>query len=110
MGGAMKLAGKVAVVTGSGSGIGETICRRLADEGARVGVLDLDGELARLTADLVGGTAVEADISDSSLVDRALVDVEAELGPVDIWVNNAGIPAIEQAQRINPLAERQLEE
>lgn len=106
----MKLAGKVAVVTGGGSGIGETICRRLVGDGARVGVLDIDEGLARLTADLVGGAATQADVSDSSSVDRALEQLEAELGPIDVWVNNAGIPAVEQAQRINPRAEQQLDE
>ena len=106
----MELTGKVAVVTGGGSGIGETICRRLAADGARDGVVDVDESLAGLTATLVGGAAAHADVSDSASVDRALAELEAELGPVDVWVNNAGIPAVEQAQRVNPLAERQLDE
>ena len=59
------LEGKVAVVTGGGSGIGEAICVRLAAEGARVAVLDVDAEAAALTATLVSGIAVSADVSDS---------------------------------------------
>jgi 3-oxoacyl-[acyl-carrier protein] reductase len=94
------LEGKTAVVTGGGSGIGEAICLRFAVDGAKVAVLDVDMNAAALTAKLAGGIAVEADVSDSASVDRALVHVEAELGPVDIWVNNAGIQASAQAERI----------
>jgi 3-oxoacyl-[acyl-carrier protein] reductase len=101
------LEGRVAVVTGGGSGIGEAICRRLAHEGAKVAVLDVDVEAARLTATLVRGVAVRADVSESADVERALGQAEAELGPVDVWVNNAGIAASAQAARIGPEAERQ---
>jgi 3-oxoacyl-[acyl-carrier protein] reductase len=103
----MTLEGKVAVVTGGGSGIGEAICLRLSDEGARVAVLDVDVEAANLTAQLAGGVAVQADVSESADVERALGEAEAELGPVDVWVNNAGIAASAQAARIGPQAERQ---
>lgn len=103
----MTLEGKVAAVTGGGSGIGKAICVRLAAEGAKVAVLDLDGEAAKQTAELTGGLAVEADVSESASVERALEQAEAELGPVDVWVNNAGIPATAQAARIAPEAERQ---
>ena len=106
----MTLDGKVAVVTGGGSGIGESICIRLAAEGARVAVLDLDSGTAALTATLVGGIAVKADVSDSASVEKALVDVEFALGAVDVWVNNAGIAAGAQAARIRPQAEAQFEE
>jgi 3-oxoacyl-[acyl-carrier protein] reductase len=104
------LEGRVAVVTGGGSGIGEAICVRLASEGAKVAVLDVDEQAARLTAELVDGVAVLADVSDSAAVDLALADAEAELGPVDLWVNNAGIAAVAQAERVNPRAEQQLAE
>jgi 3-oxoacyl-[acyl-carrier protein] reductase len=102
--------GKVAVVTGGGSGLGEAISTRLAHDGARVAVLDVNLDAARLTADLVGGVAVHADVSDSASVDRALVEAEDMLGPVDIWVNNAGIAAAAQVARIAEVAERQLAE
>jgi len=105
-----RLEGKVAVVTGGGSGIGKAICIRLGEDGARVAVLDLNEEAARKTAEAVGGAAVHADVSDSASVDGALVEAEAALGPVDTWVNNAGVPAAPQAERVNPRAEQQLAE
>jgi len=103
----MALEGTVAVVTGGGSGIGEAICLRLARDGARVGVLDLNEEAARLTAELAGGgLAVRADVSDSGQVDAALAQIEAELGPVGIWVNNAGIAG--SPEWADPVSERTL--
>ncbi len=107
----MSLSGKVAAVTGGGSGIGEATCVRLAGEGARVAVIDIDAGTAGLTAKLAGeGLAVIADVSDSAAVDSALETVEAELGPVDIWVNNAGISGGAHSDRVNPRAEKQLAE
>ena len=107
----MMLEGKVAVVTGGGSGIGEAICIRFVQEGARVAVLDIDEGAAKLTADLAGGgLPVVADVSDSAAVDAALVSVESELGPVEVWVNNAGIAERAYADRVNERAERQLAE
>jgi 3-oxoacyl-[acyl-carrier protein] reductase len=104
------LEGKVAVVTGGGSGLGEAICLRFAKEGARVAVVDVNEPAAKLTAGLAGGVAVAADVSGSASVERALEQAEAALGPVDVWVNNAGVAATAQAERITPLAEQQLAE
>jgi 3-oxoacyl-[acyl-carrier protein] reductase len=105
------LNGKVAVVTGGGSGIGEATCVRLAADGARVAVVDIDESAAELTAALAGeGLAVVADVSDSAAVDAALATVEKRLGPVDVWVNNAGIAGGETSDRVNPRAEQQLAE
>src|SRR5437867_6986403 len=104
------LLGKVAVVTGGGSGLGEAICLRFAKEGAKVAVLDVNEDAAKLTAELAGGVGIAADVSDSASVERALEEAEAALGPVDVWVNNAGIAATAQAERITPLAEQQLAE
>jgi 3-oxoacyl-[acyl-carrier protein] reductase len=106
-----RLAGKVAVVTGGGSGIGEAIAIRLHEDGARVAILDIDVEAARLTAALSGGgPVIAADVSDSGAVDAALEEAERALGPVDVWVNNAGISAPATAERINPRAEQQMAE
>jgi 3-oxoacyl-[acyl-carrier protein] reductase len=81
----MSPSGKIAAVTGGGSGIGEATCVRLAADGARVAVIDLDENAAALTAKLAGGgLPVAADVRDSAQVDAALEKVEAELGPVDI--------------------------
>jgi 3-oxoacyl-[acyl-carrier protein] reductase len=101
---------RVAVVTGGGSGLGESIALRLAGAGARVAVLDVNIAAARLTAGLANGVAVECDVSDSASVDRAAAEVEEQLGPLEIWVNNAGVAAAAQVQRIAPVAERQLAE
>jgi 3-oxoacyl-[acyl-carrier protein] reductase len=73
-------------------------------------VLEVNLEAAKLTAELAGGVAVHADVSDSASVDGAAAAVEAALGPIDVWVNNAGIAAAAQARRIAPLAEQQLAE
>ncbi len=89
----MSFKDKVTVVTGGGSGIGEAICVRLANDGARVAVLDVNHDMAALTAGLVNGFAIQADVSDSGAVDAALAEVERQLGPVDVWVNNAGVAA-----------------
>jgi 3-oxoacyl-[acyl-carrier protein] reductase len=83
---------------------------RLADEGARVAVLDVSEEPATRVADRVGGIPVQADVSDSAAVDAALEAVEDSLGPVDVWVNNAGLAAAAQAARVVPRVEQQLAE
>jgi 3-oxoacyl-[acyl-carrier protein] reductase len=104
----MRLEGRVAAVTGGGSGIGRAICMRLAAEGARVAVLDLDLEGAQATVDAAGGgLAVVADVSDSGAVDEAIADVEARLGPLDILVNNAGAVGGAHLRRVTPLLEQQ---
>jgi 3-oxoacyl-[acyl-carrier protein] reductase len=104
----MSLKDRIAVVTGGGAGIGEAICHRLADDGARVAVLDVRLDAARQTAAAIGaGLAVHADVSDSASVDAALGEVERELGPVDILVNNAGAVGAAHLARVLPLLETQ---
>ena len=81
---------------------------RLAADGARVAVIDVDESAAALTAKLAGEELpVVADASDSAAVDAALETVEAELGPVEVWVNNAGeevTTALEATVRTRPAA------
>lgn len=86
------LTGKAAIVTGGAGGIGSAICRRLAEEGARVGVLDLRGDAAeRIAVEIGGGASAHAcDITDLASVERAVAAFEAEHGPTDVLVNNAG--------------------
>ena len=89
------LKGKVALVTGGGSGIGRAIALRLAEEGMAVGVLDLNAQAADATVASIaaaGGLAVAAtcDITDYELVQRAVASVEERVGPIHTLVNNAG--------------------
>ena len=82
---------KVAVVTGGASGIGAASCRRLADRGARVVVLDIDAQRAAAVADkLPDAMAVECDVSDSSAVDAAFARLVEIHGRIDVVVNSAG--------------------
>src|ERR671937_1422122 len=82
----MRLEGRTALVTGGASGIGAATCRRLAAEGARVAVTDLNLEPASELAAEISGDAHELDVRSTDSIGRA---VEA-IGPVDILVNNAG--------------------
>ncbi|MBW4717580.1 3-oxoacyl-ACP reductase [Saccharothrix obliqua] len=88
---AERLAGRVAVVTGGGSGIGLASTRRLAEEGARVVVADVDGDTGKAAADAVGGLFVQVDVTDEEQV-AALYQTAADAyGAVDVAFNNAGI-------------------
>ncbi len=92
-----RLAGKTAVVTGGGKGIGEATCHRFAEEGADVVTIDWDGPAARETiealADSHDGTFfdVETDVSDEAAVETMAAEVAASFESVDVLVNNAGI-------------------
>jgi NAD(P)-dependent dehydrogenase (short-subunit alcohol dehydrogenase family) len=91
-------AGKVAVVTGGASGIGKALATRLAEEGCRVAVVDLDaGRAESAAAELpAGGGAhigIGADVGDRAAVRGVMERVEAELGPIDVYCSNAGIAA-----------------
>jgi 2-hydroxycyclohexanecarboxyl-CoA dehydrogenase len=79
------LAGRVAVVTGAGRGIGQAIAETLAGNGAKVAALDLEAPAHD------GILGVSCDVSDEAAVDAAFGRVEAELGPVSVLVLNAGI-------------------
>lgn len=89
------LAGQVVVVTGGGGGIGGASCKRFAREGAKVAVFDMNLAAAQKVADEIlaaGGTAAAfaCDITDRSAVDAAVAATEAQLGPIQVLVNNAG--------------------
>jgi len=83
------------IVTGGGGGIGGATCRRLAREGAKVAVFDLNADAAEKVASGIraeGGVAqaFRCDITDRASVDAAVAATEARLGPVDVLINNAG--------------------
>lgn len=86
---------KVIIVTGGAGGIGSATCKRLAQEGAKVAVFDMNIDAAqKVVTDIqnAGGNAlaVQCDITNKEGVDQAIVQTEAELGPIDGLVNNAG--------------------
>lgn len=91
-----RLDGKIAIVTGSGIGIGQAIAMRFAAEGAHVWVTDLNGETAEATAQLIrkaGGkaTAMLVDVSKGQDVTALVRAVASAHGRADVLVNNAGI-------------------
>ena len=86
-----RLADRVAVVTGAGSGIGLATVRRFASEGARVVAVDLDEASGRAAADEVGGVFVHCDVSSEPAVEALFTQVSEQFGRVDIAFNNAGI-------------------
>lgn len=100
----MRLAGKVAIVTGSASGIGRRIAERFALEGAAVVIADLQREAADATSQAIvqaGGRsmAVAMDVADEAQVEEGIRAVVAQFGGIDILVSNAG------QQHIAPLIE-----
>jgi len=86
-----RLAGKVAIVTGGGSGFGAAICRRFAAEGARVVVVDIRRDDAEPLARAIDGVFVEADVATEAGAQRMVVAAVDCFGRIDIVVNNAGM-------------------
>ncbi|MCW2811849.1 MAG: 3-oxoacyl-[acyl-carrier-protein] reductase [Friedmanniella sp.] len=89
-------AARVALVTGAARGIGAAIAHRLAEDGMAVAVVDLDEQASARTANAIleaGGRAIAvgADVTDESAASQAVERAAAELGPVGVLVNNAGI-------------------
>jgi 2-hydroxycyclohexanecarboxyl-CoA dehydrogenase len=96
----MSLAGRVVLVTGAARGIGAAVADAFGAAGASVAIGDLDvagaSSVAARVTDLHGGTAlgIDLDVTSRSSVDDALARVQADLGPLDVLVNNAGVDVI----------------
>lgn len=98
---------KVVVVTGASAGVGRATVREFAKRGARLGLLARgpDGlEAARREVEELGGraVAVSTDVADPGQVERAAERIEAELGPIDIWVNNAMVSVLSPVKDMTP--------
>jgi NAD(P)-dependent dehydrogenase (short-subunit alcohol dehydrogenase family) len=94
-----RYAGKSVLVTGGASGIGAACVRRLAAEGARVAILDLDAVAAERLADALRATGTEVlvfgcDVTDAMAVERAVAATTQQFGRLDLAVNNAGIAGV----------------
>jgi dihydroanticapsin dehydrogenase len=91
-----RIAGKVCVVTGAGSGIGRATAIRLAEEGGSVLCADVNADSAAATAEVItadGGVAssLSADVADPRAVDAMIASAVERYGPLDVLVNNAGV-------------------
>jgi len=86
----------IAIITGSASGIGLAIARRLARDGATVALLDMNAEALTPIAAELGGYAYPVDLTDCQAVDAVIARVVAQFGRVDVLVNSAGITGLTQ--------------
>ena len=101
---AQDFTGKVAIVTGGASGIGEAVCRQLAAGGAKVAVADYNLEAAQALADrLDGAIAVQVDVADADAVRRMVEATVERFGALHLAVNNAGIGGTSHATADYPL-------
>lgn len=104
---------RVAVVTGGAHGIGRALCRRLARDGARVVVVDIDGPAAAAVAAEIDGIARAIDVSDEQAVVQLVDEVEETVGAIDMFISNAGVGygdgkggAISAEGGMNPIDDR----
>jgi NAD(P)-dependent dehydrogenase (short-subunit alcohol dehydrogenase family) len=86
-----KLQDRIAIVTGSGSGIGRACAELFAKQGAKVVIADIDEQAGRAVAEDVGGIYLQVDVTDPSSVEAMIKTSVERLGRIDILMNNAGI-------------------
>jgi len=91
-----------ALVTGGGSGIGAAVCRRMVEEGARVAVLDRDGDAAHRVADEIGGCAFVVDVSEYTKLSEAVALAAEALGGLSVVFANAGMGTIGAVAEMDP--------
>ena len=93
------LTGRLALVTGGGNGIGAASCRALAKAGARVAVLERDGEAAAKVDSEIGSAATShsLDVADGEAFKRLASDIATQIGGIDILVNSAGTITLKSA-------------
>ncbi len=99
------LGGKVAVVTGSGSGIGEAIAHKLSEFGASVVITDIDSENAERVASDIRDQGKQAqsivfDVTNFQTLPQKIKEIHALFGRIDIWVNNAGATVISRVEEV----------
>jgi 3-oxoacyl-[acyl-carrier protein] reductase len=93
----MRLKDKVCVVTGAGSGFGEGIAKRFAEEGGKIVVCDINAAAAeRVAGEIAGAIALTADVADDASVKTMAAATLKQFGGIDVLVNNAGIAQINQ--------------
>ncbi|AIM23069.1 MULTISPECIES: SDR family oxidoreductase [Serratia] len=98
----LSLKGKVALITGGAAGIGLAIAERYLQNGARVALLDRAPQVAEVARQLDAEAAlgVVADVTDAASVERAVAQIEAHFGRLDVLVNSAGIVALHPAEEL----------
>lgn len=102
-----RFAGKVVVITGASAGIGRAIAVAFAKESAKVGILSRNqGRLASLKTEIEGSGgkafAVPLDVADHAAIEAAAERIEEELGPIDVWVNNAMVSVFSPVKEMLP--------
>jgi NAD(P)-dependent dehydrogenase (short-subunit alcohol dehydrogenase family) len=98
---------KVVVVTGASAGVGRAVVREFASEGASIGLIARGRsrlESARKEVEASGGKAlvIPADVADANALDQGAEQVERELGPIDVWVNDAMTTIFAPVEKITP--------